>query len=250
MSLFGQNNTLNQDSCLRHILLSGVHSFFYSIAVSTSLQRLLWVYSHPQSPFIMSSHVADLPATMKAMQFVSVDGGIERHLKLNAAAIPPSNKLSPKEVCVEVISMSVNAFDYKLPETPLIGGVIVKRPSSPGVDFCGRVVSATSDSGLKQGQIVFGKLDAPTKFGTLGQYVIAPLAGVVPVPPGVDLDDAAAVGLAGLTAYQSIVPNIESGDKVFINGGSGGTYEPDTQASAGSLLMASCAQLEANMLEP
>ena len=45
----------------------------------------------------------------------------------------------------------------------------------------------------------------------------------MPLPNGIEVDQAAAVGIAGLTAYQLIVPNTKQGDKIFINGGSGGT---------------------------
>jgi alkaline phosphatase D len=43
------------------------------------------------------------------------------------------------------------------------------------------------------------------------------------LPSGVKPEDAAAIGIAGLTETQSIRPNVKPGDKVFINGGSGGT---------------------------
>lgn len=45
----------------------------------------------------------------------------------------------------------------------------------------------------------------------------------MPVPEGVEVDDAACIGTAGSTAYQCIVPNVKEGDRVFVNGGSGGT---------------------------
>jgi len=38
----------------------------------------------------------------------------------------------------------------------------------------------------------------------------------------VSVDDLAAIGTAGLTAHQSLVPYVKRGDKVFTNGGSGG----------------------------
>lgn len=170
----------------------------------------------------MSTKAAALPVTMKAMQFSSVSGGLEHHLKLNPAATPPSSELSADQIYVELISMALNAFDYKLPEIPFLGGWMVNKPASPGVDYCGRVVLAGSNAALKPGEIVFGRLDAPTKFGTLGQYITAPRAGAAPVPTGIDPDHAAAAGMAALAAYQCIVPNVKSGDRIFINGGSGG----------------------------
>ena len=167
-----------------------------------------------------------MPSTMKAAQFASTSGGMEKHISLNEAATPPpSTNLKPDQVSVEVISMSLNPVDYKMAEFPLFGGFVVSKPASPGIDYCGRVVAAgsASSSVLKPGQLVFGRLDSPTKFGTLGQFITAPRAGAVPLPSGIDPDHAAAIGTAGLTAYQCIVPNVKNGDKIFINGGSGGT---------------------------
>lgn len=162
---------------------------------------------------------------MKAMQFSSTSGGLEKHLKLNPNASPPPATLSPEQAYVEVISMSLNPVDYKVAELPLIGGLIVPKPASPGIDYCGRVISAgaATKAVLQPGQLVFGRLDKPSKFGTLGQYITASYAGCIALPSGIDPDHAAAVGTAAVTAYQCIIPNVKQGDKIFINGGSGGT---------------------------
>ena len=171
-----------------------------------------------------------IPATMRAWQYSQTTGGLEKNLKLiNAASLPPkANSLGPDQVLVQILSTSLNPVDYKFAEIPVIGGLIVKRPSSPGLDYSGRVVATGPNSkkispeDLKPGQTVFGRLDAPTQYGTLAEYTIVPRAGCVPLPQGVNPDDAASLGTAAITAYQSIVPNVQSGDRVFINGGSGG----------------------------
>jgi len=162
---------------------------------------------------------------MKAWQFSATKGGLEKHFTFNpSASAPPSSKLSPEQVLIEVISMSLNPVDYKIPELPLVGRLLIPRPASPGIDFCGRVLSTGSAaSSLFPNQTVFGRLDAPTRFGTMGEYIIAPLAGTAPLPPGIDPDHAAAIGTAALTAYQCIIPHAKADDHIFINGGSGGT---------------------------
>jgi len=162
---------------------------------------------------------------MKAWQFSATKGGLEKHLTFNdSAPYPPSTTLSPEQVLIEVISMSLNPVDYKLPELPLIGRFLIRKPASPGIDYCGRVVSTgSSSSSLSPNQIVFGRLDPPAQFGTMAQYIIAPRAGAAPLPEGISPDHAAAIGTAGLTAYQCIVPNAKPDDRIFINGGSGGT---------------------------
>lgn len=167
---------------------------------------------------------------MKAWQFSQTTGGIEKNLKLNnSASLPPkANSLAADQVLVQVLSASLNPADHKFAEIPVLGSLIIKKPSSPCIDYAGRVVACgpnsknVSTEDLKPGQLVFGRLDSPTQFGTLAEYTIAPRAGCVPLTEGVSVDDAACIGTAALTAYQCIVPNIKSGDRVFINGGSGG----------------------------
>jgi NADPH:quinone reductase-like Zn-dependent oxidoreductase len=165
-----------------------------------------------------------MASTMKAWQYTSANGGLENNLILNDKATPPSkHTISKGQVLVEVISASINPVDYKIPEFGRAAKLLVSTPASPGMDFCGRVVAThTTNDELAEGQKVFGKLDKPTQFGTCAQFIIADAKGCVALPTDVDEDQAAAVGTAGLTSYQSIAPYVKTGHKVFINGGSGG----------------------------
>ncbi|OCL11073.1 GroES-like protein [Glonium stellatum] len=161
--------------------------------------------------------------TMKAWLYNTTTGGLEKNLYLPTLA-PKPQLISPNQILVEVISMGLNPTDYKIPELGLVAKAVIPTPASPGLDFCGRVAATgnTVDS-LRIGELVWGRLDGPTRHGTLGQFVIASATGCVPLPDGVDPDQAAGLASAGITAYQSIVPNVKKGDRVFINGGSGGT---------------------------
>lgn len=174
-----------------------------------------------------------LPRTMKAWQFASASPTLEKNLKLNTSApLPPkSTSLPADQILVHVLAVALNPVDYKFPEIPLLGRLIAGSPSTPCIDFAGRVAATgpnskkISSTDLKLGQLVFGRLDGPTKFGTLAEYTIAPRAGCVPIPSGVSVIDAACAASVALTAYQCIIPKIKghAGERVFINGGSGGT---------------------------
>ncbi|TVY35167.1 Zinc-type alcohol dehydrogenase-like protein, partial [Lachnellula occidentalis] len=88
----------------------------------------------------------------------------------------------------------------------------------------GRIVTPAPGSLLQRGDLVFGAAGtSPFAGGALAEFTIADKDNVVRVPDGVSLLDAAAVPIAGLTAYQTIVPRVKKGDHIFINGGSGGT---------------------------
>ena len=159
------------------------------------------------------------------MLFASTAGGLEKNLKLDPATPSPSAELKSDEVSIEVISASLNPRDTKIAEIPIAGKWIQPMPASPAIDYAGRVVSTGSDSSsvLKPGQLVFGRLEGFPKFGTLGQFITANRSGAIPLPPNVDPDQGAAIGTAGLTAYQCVVPHCKDGDRIFIHGGSGGT---------------------------
>lgn len=101
---------------------------------------------------------------------------------------------------------------------------MISLPGTPGLDFCGRVVAKhPSNNDATEGQLVFGALSKASRFGTLGQFTLVSSSECAPLPDGIDPDDAAAVGTAAATAYQSLLPDVlKPGWKVFINGGSGG----------------------------
>ncbi|KAF1811935.1 putative zinc alcohol dehydrogenase [Eremomyces bilateralis CBS 781.70] len=182
---------------------------------------------------------------MKAWLFTTTTGGMEKNLYFTETATPPSKEgLSKDEVIVEVISAALNPVDYKLAEI-FPTSLLIRTPASPGVDFCGKIVAIpTANDTHRMGQVVFGRFKNNRQYGTLGQYVVADVDGIATLPDGVDPDDAATVGTAGLTAYQTIVPHAREtqGARVFLNGGSGGcgTWGIQIAKAIGAHVTTSC----------
>lgn len=163
------------------------------------------------------------PDTMKAWLYSSTAGGLEKNLTLDPAARTPAASLQPDQVLVQVISASINPADYKVPAMPIVSRALITTPASPGMDFAGRVAATGAQvSGFEPGQLVYGTIGVPIQFGTLGEYVAIGTGNIVALPEGIDPDQGATVGVAAQTAYQSLVPYVSKGDKVFINAGSGG----------------------------
>lgn len=168
---------------------------------------------------------------MRAQQWTHVDSTLANALKLNNnVPVPSAKSLGPNQVLVRVLYTSLNPVDYKLPELPVVGRFAISKPASPCMDYCGTVAAAGSGRrDLSPGQKVYGKLEPP-QFGACAEYIVVNSKdGCVGLPDGVKPEEAGAVGVAGLTAYQCIVPNLPTAKKsgakpnVFINGGSGGT---------------------------
>ncbi|KAK4986209.1 hypothetical protein LTR66_007935 [Elasticomyces elasticus] len=162
------------------------------------------------------------PSTIRAYQYSSTKGGLDKNLEINLSA--PLPKPKPDQHLVQVIAIALNPVDYKPAEIPLVHRLAIPKPATPGIDFTGCIVIPATGSSLKRGQLVFGMSGtSPLAGGALSEYTITGKEGTVALPDGVDIIDAATIGVAGLTAYQSIVPAVKKGDNVFINGGSGGT---------------------------
>ncbi|OQV10917.1 hypothetical protein CLAIMM_14838 [Cladophialophora immunda] len=197
-----------------------------------------------------------LPPTMRAWQFTSTHGGLEKNLKLNGtAALPPhdAKALGRDRVLVKVVAAALNPVDYKIAELPVVGRLAIRTPSSPGLDFAGRVVAVGVDGGggggggggapsaeqedsvqVQVGQMVFGRLDQPTRFGALAEYTVARRAGLAVVPEGVAARDAAGSARR---------------PRVFINGGSGGTgvWGIQIAKALGCRVVASCSGKNAEL---
>ncbi|HKP98825.1 MAG TPA: NAD(P)-dependent alcohol dehydrogenase [Actinomycetes bacterium] len=148
------------------------------------------------------------------------------------------------EVVVRVHAASVNPSDwYAMTGTPWAARpqMGLRRPKARlGVDLAGVVEAAGEKvARLKPGDEVFG---AGT--GTLAEYVAVPEDALVLKPANVSFEQAAAVPVAGLTALQGLRDKgrIRSGQRVLINGASGGvgTFAVQIAKAFGAEVTAVC----------
>lgn len=174
----------------------------------------------------MATTTPSPPSKMRAWQYSSTKGGLEKALQLNPSA--PLPKPKPGQHLVQVLAVALNPADYKAAESidaiPVFRNLILSKPATPGIDIVGRLVKAATGSALTPGQLVFGCCGGtlPVGAGALAEFALAEEKNIVALPEGVEPIDASTIAIAGLTAYQSIVPRVKKGDRIFINGGSGG----------------------------
>ena len=161
---------------------------------------------------------------MKAI--VYCDYGLA-NLKLEEVEKPVPND---DQILVRVRAASVNPYDWHFIEgTPKIMramGVGLRKPKDTrvGVDFAGTVEAVGKNPAaagqFKPGDEVFGG-----KGGAFADYV-CPRAGraVALKPANITFEQAASVNIAGITALQALRDKgkVQSGQKVLINGASGG----------------------------
>ena len=135
--------------------------------------------------------------------------------------------VGPDTVLVRVKATSVNPVDWKIREGYLQGAFPHHLPIVPGWDVAGTVeaVGPAVRTGLRPGDEVFGYVRRDdVKFGTAAELVPAPERTVTRKPRGLSFEEAAAVPLAGLTAYQTLTEALQvgAGDRVLVHAASGG----------------------------
>jgi NADPH:quinone reductase-like Zn-dependent oxidoreductase len=167
------------------------------------------------------------PNQMQAWQYTHAKKPFQNSLRLNSTStpvVPKSSSETKPSILIKVHAVSLNPADYALPTMPIMGRLINKKPATPGLDFAGTIVAtpAGSTTDLKPGDAVFGRLDWPYQHGTLAEYTLGVLNGIVKLPSNIDFAQGAALGSTAITAYQSLAKYIKAGDRVFINGGAGG----------------------------
>ena len=158
---------------------------------------------------------------MKAI--VYCDYGLT-NLKLENIEKPTPND---DQILVRVRAASVNPYDWHFIEgTPYIMrmmGVGLRKPKDTqlGVDFAGTVEAVGKNvTQFKPGDEVFGGRD-----GAFAEYVCPRANRAVALKPAnLTFEQAASVNIAGITALQAIRDkgNVQPGQKVLINGASGG----------------------------
>jgi NADPH:quinone reductase-like Zn-dependent oxidoreductase len=130
------------------------------------------------------------------------------------------------ELLVRVHAASVNPFDWHmLTGTPYLvrmqGGLRGPKGGRLGVDYAGTVETVgAAVTRFEPGDEVFGG-----RSGAFGEYVTPRAAGAVAKKPAnVSFEQAATVGIAGLTALQGLRDKgrLQRGERVLVNGASGG----------------------------
>ena len=150
------------------------------------------------------------------------------------------------EVLIHVRAASVNALDWRLMRgKPVLarfmaGGLRKPKHAGVGRDVAGEVVAL--GAGVTQfaaGDAVFGAC-----IGAFAEYACAKVERLVPKPPQVTFEQAAAVPIAGITALQGLrnCGGIQAGQTVLIDGASGGvgTFALQIAKALGAHVTAVC----------
>jgi len=125
----------------------------------------------------------------------------------------------PGEVAVDVRAAGVN-----FPDVLTVQGKYQVKPPlpfTPGNEFAGVVRAVGEGVGkLAVGDRVIGF----TQTGAFAQQVIAPAAVLMPMPPGMDFDTAAAITLTYGTSHHAVVDRgqLKAGETMLVLGAAGG----------------------------
>lgn len=132
----------------------------------------------------------------------------------------PRPSPGPGEVLVQVAATSFNPSEVGLRAGYLRDLLPVTLPYTLGLDLAGTVVEVGAGVDVPAaGDRVVGLVE-----GAAAEYTVAAAGSLVRAPERLPLADAAAIPVAGLTAWQAVHEHarVEPGQRVLINGAGGG----------------------------
>jgi NADPH:quinone reductase-like Zn-dependent oxidoreductase len=134
----------------------------------------------------------------------------------------PRPEPGPTEALVRVTAAGVNPLDWK---TRARGAFLRRPPFTVGADVAG-VVAGISEGVTRFaiGDRVFGMPRFPGEAAAYAEYVSAPARHLARAPARLSDVEAAALPMAGLTAWQALVDTaaVGAGDRVLIHAAAGG----------------------------
>ncbi len=164
-------------------------------------------------------------------------------------------KVGPDYVLVRVAAAGINPVDYKSIAGRLDGAFPAVWPFIPGWDVAGEVVAAgPAVRHVDVGQQVFGYARKDLiGTGTWAELVAVHVRGIAPAPESLDAVAASCLPLAGLTAWQALVEDLDvgAGDTVLIQGATGGVGHLATQIAIarGARVIGTCSEPSHDFLE-
>jgi NADPH:quinone reductase-like Zn-dependent oxidoreductase len=160
------------------------------------------------------------PTTMKAI--VQDRFGDASVLKIEERPVPAP---LPTEVLVRVHAAGVNPVDWKTREGYGMAGVLGQPPFVLGWDVAGVVEQVGFGvTTVAVGDRVFGMPWFPRAANAYSEYITAPSRQLARIPEGLSFEEAAAVPLAALTAWQTLVDtaHVQAGQRVLVTAAAGG----------------------------
>lgn len=140
--------------------------------------------------------------------------------------------VGPDSVLVDVAAAGVNPVDWKVVAGYLQGAIPHHLPMIAGWDVAGTVLAvgpAVREVSVGDRVAAYDREDH-VQHGTFAERTAVPIRTVAKVPDGVDLVQAAALPLAGLTAEQLLdAAGVREGDTVLVHAAAGGVGSFATQ---------------------
>ena len=164
----------------------------------------------------------------------------------------PDPTPGPGQVLIENHASSVNPIDWKLAGGGLRIMYPLKFPAVLGFDLAGRVAALGEGvTKFKVGDEVYARTNTMPG-GACAEFSAVDADVVSLKPEGMSFGEAAAVPLAGLTAFQALSnkAGLQSGQKVLINGASGGVgvYAVQIAKALGARVTAVCSSANAELV--
>jgi len=163
--------------------------------------------------------------------------------------------LKDDEVLVKIHAAGVNAGDWHLMRADpflirLMSGLTKPKQPILGGDFAGQIEAVGKNvSQFKVGDEVFG---ASSNFGAFAEYVAVSENTIVLKPANMTFEQVAAVPTAAMTALQGLRDHgkITAGQKVLINGASGGvgSFAVQIAKALGAEVTGVCSTRKMNMV--
>jgi NADPH:quinone reductase-like Zn-dependent oxidoreductase len=175
---------------------------------------------------------------MRAIEFDSYGG--PEVLQLREISPPVA---AGSDVLIDVHAVSVNPIDWKLRSGRMAAAFPLSFPASTGRDGAGvvRAAGPEADASLIGKRVAFF---AARGKGTWADQVVIPGANVAVIPEAVSVIDAAAVPLAGTSAWIPLVDiaQVRPGLRVLIHAGAGGVGSLGIQIAKarGAHVIATC----------
>ncbi len=147
--------------------------------------------------------------------------GKNEKLHLTELAEPVVNE---NDVLVQIHATGVNVLDSKIRNGEFKLLLPYKTPLILGHDVAGIITKVGAKvSKFKVGDAVYAR-PADHRIGSFAEFIAMNESDVAIKPKNITMEQAASIPLVGLTAWQALVEkaNLQKGQKVFIQAGSGG----------------------------